>query len=227
MLRRIAELVEVSEGPACAGLALNYPAFTSLGHNLFEHRNPPAPAILGAGFQPRNVRYENIPPLWSKHAGKNPHFNSVGCPARPASGGLLRAPSRSPPSPGSRGSETGRAAAVRLPGPKGGRSGCLRSRLGDKPGADGGGNPPFFRPAAGPPVRRGDPGRQVVGPVGKEDRPESGSGSLRHDGVAVGTGEMHPFYPAFKAEIHTPIDERFHWWFYPGMAHHPPGRDRV
>ncbi len=31
--------------------------------------------------------------------------------------------------------------------------------------------------------------------------------------------EMHPFYPAFKAEIHAPIDERFHWWFYPGMKH--------
>ena len=30
---------------------------------------------------------------------------------------------------------------------------------------------------------------------------------------------MHPFYPAFKAEIHAPIDERFHWWFYPGMKH--------
>lgn len=31
--------------------------------------------------------------------------------------------------------------------------------------------------------------------------------------------DMHPFYPAFKAEIHAPIDERFHWWFYPGMKH--------
>ena len=31
--------------------------------------------------------------------------------------------------------------------------------------------------------------------------------------------EMHPFYPAFKAEIHAPIDERFYWWFYPGMKH--------
>ena len=30
---------------------------------------------------------------------------------------------------------------------------------------------------------------------------------------------MHPFYPAFKAEIHAPIDKRFYWWFYPGMKH--------
>ncbi len=30
---------------------------------------------------------------------------------------------------------------------------------------------------------------------------------------------MHPDYPEFKAAVHAPIDPRFQWWFYRGMAH--------
>ena len=31
--------------------------------------------------------------------------------------------------------------------------------------------------------------------------------------------KMHPQYPAFKAALYARIDERFRWWFYPGMKH--------
>lgn len=30
---------------------------------------------------------------------------------------------------------------------------------------------------------------------------------------------MHPYYTAFKAKLHAPIDDQFHWWFYLGLRH--------
>ncbi len=31
--------------------------------------------------------------------------------------------------------------------------------------------------------------------------------------------EMHPAYPAFKADLYSNVDQRFYWWFFPGMKH--------